>query len=96
MRREAALRELSAHKEEWFGKYGLTKLGIFGSVARDEAQATSDVDVVIKMVRPDIFLLVALRTELMDALGAEVDLVTDHEHLRPLFKQRLSREAIYV
>ena len=96
LKRGDVLKILAAHKDEWFSKYGLTKLGVFGSIARDEAQSTSDVDVVIQMSRLDTFLLVALREEMVDALGADVDLVTDHDYLRPFFKQRLSREAIYV
>lgn len=96
MGRDEALTILRAHKQEWVTRYGLTKLGIFGSVARDQAGEKSDVDVVIKMSTPDIFHLVALREDLIAALGADVDLVQDHDHLRPFFKSRLERDAIYV
>ena len=65
-------------------------------LSQGKAGANSDVDVVIKMAVPDIFRLVSLREELVKALGAEVDLVQDHDHLRPFFKQRLQRDAIYV
>ena len=96
VRREQALRILAEHKDLWVAEYGLTKIGVFGSVARDEADASSDVDVVVGMQQPDIFRLAYLRADLIEALGTNVDLVQDHDFLRPRFKAQLSREAIYV
>jgi predicted nucleotidyltransferase len=96
MNRDDVLRILAEHKPQWVARYGLTKLGVFGSVARNEARPGSDVDVVIQTPVTDIFQLVALREEMVSLLGAEVDLVTDHAHLRAYFMDRLQREAAYV
>ena len=63
MRRETALKVLQEHKQEFEEQYGVTRLGIFGSVARDEATYESDVDVVVEMV-PDLFGRVSLKEEL--------------------------------
>jgi len=41
MRRDAALKVLREHKQELEERYGVTRLGIFGSVARDEAATWS-------------------------------------------------------
>jgi hypothetical protein len=49
MQREAVLETLRANKQELSAKYGVTRLDIFGSVARGEANGTSDVDIVIEM-----------------------------------------------
>ena len=38
--------------------YGITKIGIFGSVARNEQTEDSDVDVCVEMKRPDLFTMV--------------------------------------
>ena len=54
MGREAALKVLREHKQELEERYGVTWLGIFSSVARDEAAGESDVDVVFE-VAPDLF-----------------------------------------
>ena len=35
--------------------YGITKIGIFGSVARNEQTEDSDVDVCVEMKKPDLF-----------------------------------------
>lgn len=41
MQRDAVLQALSDHKQELSAKYGVTRLGIFGSVARKEASSAS-------------------------------------------------------
>ena len=43
MRREYVIRLLGEHKPELAVKYGVTRLGIFGSVARGETTGASDV-----------------------------------------------------
>ena len=68
MRREAELKVLRGHKPELEERYGITRLGIFGSVARDEAAGESDVDVVVEMA-PDLFGRVRLKEELETILG---------------------------
>lgn len=55
MKRAEALEILRQHKQEVAEKYGVTRLGIFGSVARDEATAESDLDIVVEMSNPDLF-----------------------------------------
>ena len=45
MKREAVLNYLRSKKEEFRIRYGITTLGIYGSVARDEATEKSDIDI---------------------------------------------------
>ena len=70
MRREAALKLLREHKQELKERYGITRLGIFGSVARDEAADESDVDMVVEMA-PDLFGRVSIKEELGTILVAK-------------------------
>jgi len=35
--------------------YGVKRIGVFGSFARNEADETSDVDIVVEMTEPDLF-----------------------------------------
>ena len=44
---------LRAFKENCAEQYGIISLGLFGSAARDESQADSDVDIVINFNSPD-------------------------------------------
>ncbi|RPJ57900.1 MAG: nucleotidyltransferase, partial [Dehalococcoidia bacterium] len=75
MRREAVLSVLSEHKKEIEKKFGVKRIGIFGSVARDEAEKDSDVDVVVETTEPNLFMMVDLKDELERMLGARVDLI---------------------
>jgi len=95
MRREVALKVLREHKRGFEERYGVTRLGIFGSVARAEAADESDVDVVVEMA-PDLFGRVSLKEELETILGAKVDLVRYWRRMNHYLKSRIDREAHYV
>ncbi len=95
MKREQALKLLREHKQEFEGRYGITRLGIFGSVARDEAVDSSDVDVVVEMP-PDMFARVSLKEELETILRSKVDVVRYWRRMNQYLKRRIDREAYYV
>ena len=44
-------------------KYGISRMGIFGSVARGEQHEGSDVDICVEIDRPSIFTLVHIKEE---------------------------------
>lgn len=77
-------------------KYGVTRLGIFGSVAREQATEKSDVDVVMEMKQPNLFTSVNIKEELEIALNAPVDLVRYRARMNVYLKARIEREAVYV
>ena len=79
-----------------FEKYGVTRIGIFGSVARDDASEKSDVDIVYEMSRPNLFTVVHLKEELENVLHCPVDLVRYRERMNPLLKKRIERDGVYV
>ncbi len=95
MERELVLKTLTAQKKVLAQKYGVTQLGIFGSVARGQATEGSDVDVVVQMP-PDLFQMVHLKEDLEDLLGVPVDLIRLHKNLNTYLKSRIDREAIFV
>ena len=90
-----ALKLLRDHKQDLEGRYGITKLGIFGSVARDEAVDSSDVDIVVEMA-PDMFARANLKEELETILGAKVDVVRYWRRMNHDLKNRIDRDALYV
>lgn len=73
------------------GAYGVR---IFGSVARGNANETSDLDLVVRF-EPHRSLLdhAALIGELEDLLGVKVDVI-DADGMRPRFRAVVEREAI--
>ncbi len=95
MQRATVIRTLSAHRPELSVRYGFTRLGIFGSVARDQATGTSDIDVIVEMP-PDLFQLIGLKQELEELLDRSVDIVRYREKMNRFLKERIDKEAIYV
>jgi uncharacterized protein len=95
LQREIVLRTLNGHKRELSAKYGVTRLGIFGSVARDQATEASDIDIVVEMP-PDLFRMVHMKDELEGLLGVPVDLIRLHKYMDTFLKSKIDDEAIYV
>ena len=95
MKREQALKLLHEHKQEFEERYDITRLGIFGSVARDEAVDRSDVDVVVEMP-PDMFARVSLKEELETIFRSKVDAVRYWRRMNQHLKRRIDRKTYYV
>jgi len=77
-------------------RYGVRKVGLFGSYSRGEAGEESDIDLLVEFERPiGFFGFIGLEEYLKERLGAKVELVTE-EALKPLVKPRVMKEAVYV
>jgi len=87
---------LRDYKLRFKGQYDIQALGVFGSVARNEAQPGSDIDVIIRLGKPELFLLAGIKNDLEAQLHSPVDLVTYRDSMNPLLKERIDHEAVYV
>lgn len=59
-------------------QYGAIKIGIFGSFARGEQTNKSDLDLLVDFVdTKSLLTLVKIKRELSEALGMDVDLLTE-------------------
>jgi predicted nucleotidyltransferase len=75
-------------------KYGAYNVRIFGSVARQEADADSDIDFLVEMEPGrSLFDLGGLLMELQVMLGCDIDVVTE-KGLRSRIRERVLKEAI--
>jgi uncharacterized protein len=75
-------------------RHGATRVRVFGSVARGQADSDSDVDFLVDMEPGrSLFDIAALLLELRDLLGCEVDVVTERG-LRPRIRDRVLAEAV--
>ncbi|WP_455641090.1 nucleotidyltransferase family protein [Parabacteroides sp.] len=77
-------------------KYSITRMGIFGSVARGEQTEDSDVDVYLETTTPSMFALVHIKEDLQALFGCNVDIVRLRERMDSLLKSRIEKEGIYV
>jgi predicted nucleotidyltransferase len=90
------LARLKSFKENGREEFGLVSLGIFGSFARGQANAQSDVDVVFESDTPNLFLTSRMKLDLEELLERPVDLVRLREKMNPRLKTRILREARHV
>ena len=77
-------------------RYGISRIGIFGSVARGEQQEGSDVDVYVELSSPDLFCLVHIKEELQQLFGCPVDIVRLRDNMNELLKRSSIEEGIYA
>lgn len=96
MNRDTVLALLRAHLPVLRERYGVQRLRLFGSFARDSARDDSDVDVLVDFGQPpnaDRFFGVQFYLE--DLLGRSVDVASEtalRERLRPC----VERDAITI
>ena len=96
MKRDQVIHILAEQRCELTQRFGVQSLALFGSIARDEATLTSDVDLLVEFNRPiGLFGLSALQNHLEALFGCKVDLVTP-DSLKPRFKEHVLREAVHV
>ena len=96
MKRDEIIEIINEHREEFSAQYGVKSLALFGSVARDEATTTSDVDLLVEFDRPvGLFGLFALQDHLEALFDCPVDLGTP-DSLKPRLRENVLEEAIRV
>jgi hypothetical protein len=90
------LQVLTRAKPELARRFGVTRLALFGSMARDQARPGSDVDIVVSFDGPATSQrYFGVQFYLEDVLGCPVDLVTD-KAMRPELRPFIEREAVNV
>ena len=90
------LRVLRENMDELRRRFHVKSIAVFGSQARGQAGAKSDVDILVEFNTPvDLFDFVELKQFLETLLGREVDLVT-RAALKPQMRDSVLREAVYA
>ncbi len=87
---------LKKYKKEQSKRFGVTKIGVFGSVARGSAEEGSDIDIVVELSKRNLLNRIGLKMSLEDFFGVPVDVVAYREDLSPLLKERITKDVVYV
>lgn len=87
---------LKQFKSRFAEKYGILKIGIFGSVARGEQKENSDLDVFVELKEADPYLIFDLHRDLELLCECKVDLIRLRKSLRPLLFNKILKEGIYA
>ena len=96
MKRDELIHRLRAEGEELERRFGIRRLALFGSYARDEAGPESDVDLLVEFAEPPTFdRYMGLAEHLEELLGSRVDLVTAGS-LKPRLRRYVERDLIRV
>jgi predicted nucleotidyltransferase len=86
---------LELHKGDIKDKYNIKRIGIFGSVARGEADELSDIDILVEFDKPIGLDFVLLADEIENILGVKIDLVTENA-IKPKMFEFIKQDLIYV
>ena len=89
---------LSANKQDISRKYHLTKLGVFGSYARNEQTSQSDLDLLVEFEENTPNLTdkkFFLQKEIQSVFHISVDICRE-KYIKPVFRQQILSDVIYV
>jgi predicted nucleotidyltransferase len=94
--RQQILAALAEHRQEIASRFGVKRLGLFGSAARNELRDDSDVDVLVEFDDQTTYeRYFSLKDYLEGLLGRPVDLVTEHG-LKPRARRNVERDLVRV
>lgn len=89
---------LASNKARFEKEYHLRKIGVFGSIARGEQNAQSDIDLIVEFEdnTPDLYSIKQLlKNEIQSKFNRQVDICRE-KYLNPIFRNQILAEAKYV
>ena len=97
MKTEEITEFLAAHKDEMAERFGVIKIGLFGSYARGDAQEDSDIDIAIEMAtdQKNLHNFLAFKRHLEETFRKNVDIGIESSLKREACKI-IEKEIIYV
>ncbi|MCL2312792.1 MAG: nucleotidyltransferase domain-containing protein [Firmicutes bacterium] len=75
---------------------GIVNIGLFGSFARNENTANSDIDILYELDEITWNKICKVEESLSKLFTVNTDVVCKHKALRPFFLKRIEQEIIYV
>jgi hypothetical protein len=96
MNKNAILAILRDFKNNFQDDYQIQQIGLFGSVAKDLNTENSDIDIVIKTSKADLFAMVHIKDYLEKIFNTKVDIVRYRENMNPFLKKEIDENSIYV
>jgi len=94
---DEVLHYLSENKLEFQEKFGITRIGVFGSFVQREQNPCSDIDMVVEMdpQRKNLHNFLQFKRHLESTLGLSVDIGFEHT-LKPAAKESVKKQIVYA
>jgi hypothetical protein len=88
---------LKENRSFFYEKFGVTRIGIFGSFARGEQTFSSDIDIIIEIEKDkkNIHNFLQIKRFLEKELERKIDLGFEHS-LKPIIKEKIGKQIIYA
>jgi predicted nucleotidyltransferase len=96
MNKKAIIDSIKAEKPYLQEHFGVEEIALFGSYARGEETADSDVDILVKMKTKTLRNYIGIIDYLQEKLKSKVDLVTKSDYISERFLRVISKDIIYV
>ena len=93
---EAILSSLKEFKSNNQEEFGIEMLGLYGSCSRNEQTAGSDIDIAVKLRKPNLLRLIMLENELQELFDVKTDVISLSSRFLPGFVESISKDLIYV
>ena len=93
----AIINHLQKNRKFLYERFGVIRIGVFGSFVREEHTSSSDIDMVVEMEgnRKNIHSFLQLKRYLEKETARKIDLGFEHS-LKPIVKERIKEQIIYV
>ena len=85
---------LKKHEREIKERYGVRRIGVFGSYVRGEQKETSDIDILVEFDEPTFDNFMNLSFYLEGLFGKKVDLITTRG-MSPYFSPVVKKEVVW-
>lgn len=93
---EEILSILDHRKPELERRFGVRRIGLYGSYAQGRQTEQSDIDLVVELKEPTFDALAGLYIFMEQVLGSEVDIRRLSKRIDTPFMQRIERETLFV
>lgn len=93
--RTECIKKLKACKNVVTERFGVHSMRLFGSVARNEQNESSDVDICVEM-EPSLLRRSGLKIYLEELLNCKVDVLRVHKNMDSYLTQQIDRDGILI
>jgi len=91
------INNLQKNKKFLYERFGVTRIGIFGSFTKGKQTYASDIDIIVDIEekKKNIHNFLQLKKYLEEETKRKIDLGFEHS-LKPLVKENIKKQIIYV